>query len=214
MKKERGNPYIWVSWLSKIMAGENQCRWAAWFRSHYKADKIPSDFDLAAWTAEHNELVQQRKQKLEDEGFTVYIEDQNRFTLRGKSGVEVCGKADIVAIKKDEAYVEDCKTGTPRHSDYMQVLIYMLALPRVTAHCKGKNLEGRIVYKDSVVDVPSNKIDKSLKNLFKDIVTDVGGAEPLEKVPSWGECRFCDITRADCPERIGVEPTTEDHDLF
>jgi hypothetical protein len=214
MKEERPNPYIWVTWLTKIMTGENQCRWASWFRSHYKADKVPSDFDLAAWTAEHNLLLQRRKEELKSKGFTVYIEDQNSFKLRGKTGIEVSGKADIVAIKGDEAYVEDCKTGNPRNSDHMQVLIYILSLPLAASHCKGKTLEGRLIYRDDIVDIPSAKIDESLKVLFGETVRIIGGAEPPEKVPSWGECRFCDITKADCPERVVGEPATEDHDLF
>lgn len=214
MKKERSNPYIWVTWLSKIMAGDRQCRWASWFKSHYKADKIPGDFDLAAWTAEHNGLLQRRKKELIADGFNVYVEDQNSFTLRGQTGIDVAGKADIVAIKGDKAYVEDCKTGNPSNSDHMQVLIYMLSLPLCASHCKGKTLEGRIIYKESSVDIPSAKIDESLKNLFKETVRKVGGDKELDKVPSWSECRFCDITMADCPERVGEKPTTEDHDLF
>jgi hypothetical protein len=216
MRIERPNPYIWVTWLSKLIAGENQCAWASWFRSHYKWDKLPGDFDLAQWTTEHNQLLQRRRDQLESEGFSVYTEDQNSFKIEGKTGIEVSGKADIVAIKENIAYVEDCKTGTPRNSDHMQVLIYMLTLPVATTHCKGKKLEGHIVYKNSVVDIPLSKINDELKDLFKQTVLSVGGSEPLRKVPSWGECRFCDISKADCPERIDTEPTAtvEEHDLF
>jgi hypothetical protein len=198
------------------MAGENQCEWASWFRSHYKWDKLPSDFNLAEWTAEHNKLLHTRRAKLEAEGFTVYTEDQNSFKLLGKTGIEVSGKADIVAIKEGESYVEDCKTGNPRNSDHIQVLIYMLSLPVATTHCKDLILEGRIVYKDSIVEIPSSKIDSTLKELFRETVLKVGGEEPLRKVPSWGECRFCDISKADCPERIDSQPTAsaQDHNLF
>ena len=98
----------------------------------------------------------------------------------------------------------------------MQVLIYMLTLPIATTHCKGKKFEGRIIYKDSIVNVPSTKINSELKELFKQTVLSVGGSEPLRKVPSWGECRFCDISKADCQQRINTEPTVtaEEHDLF
>jgi len=216
MSVERANPFIWVTWLTKLMAGESQCQWASWFRSHYKWDKLPSDFDLPKWTVEHNELLHKRKVQLEAEGFTVYTEDQNSFKLVGKTGIEVSGKADIVAIKEGKAYVEDCKTGNPKHSDHMQVLLYMLALPIATTHCKGLKLEGRIIYKDLVADIPSSKIDDELKELFKKTVLSIGGSEPPIKVPSWGECRFCDISKADCPERIDSQSiaTATDHDLF
>lgn len=214
MKKERSNSWIWVTWLTKLMAGESQCEWASWFRSHYEWDKLADDFDVAKWTAQHNELLHKRRTELEAKGFTVYTEGQNLFRLEGERGITVSGKADIVAIKDGKGYVEDCKTGSPKLSDHMQVLVYMLALPCATAHCRGLTLEGRIIYKDSVVKVPSSKIDAMLKDLFKEKVLSVGGNEPLRKVPSWNECRFCNISKADCPEKVGSQPVAKDHDLF
>jgi hypothetical protein len=212
---KRSNPFIWVSWLSKLMAGEKQCEWACWFRSHYIWEKLPSGLDLAKWTADHTQLLRARKAELEAEGFTVYAEDQNSFTLKGTDGIEVSGKPDIVAIRGEEAYVEDCKTGTPRHSDHFQVLIYMLSLPYVEGHSKGRRLEGRLIYNNTIVDVPSSKIDAGLKELFRKTVLRIGGPEPAEKVPSWGECRYCDISQADCPERIETQTeAVTDHGLF
>ncbi len=212
---ERSNPFIWVSWLSKLMAGEKQCEWASWFRAHYIWGKLPSGLDVAKWTANHAQLLRARRTALEAEGFTVYTEDQNSFTLQGKTGIEVSGKPDIVAIRDKEAYVEDCKTGSPRHSDHFQVLVYMLSLPYVKGPWKGLKLNGRIVYSDTVVDVPSSKIDTDLKGLFRQTVLAIGGKEHAPRIPSWGECRYCDISKADCPQRIEshAEAVT-DHDLF
>jgi hypothetical protein len=212
---DRSKPFIWISWLSKVMAGEKQCEWAPWFRSHYIWDKVPSGLDLAKWTADHAQLLRARRAALEAQGFTVYAEDQNSFTLIGKTGIDVSGKPDIVAIRGQEAYVEDCKTGTPRHSDHLQVLLYMLCLPHVEGPWKGRKLDGRIVYGNTIVDIPSSKIDTNLKDLFRKTVLTIGGQEPARKVPSWGECRYCDISRADCPERIEIETrATGHHDLF
>jgi hypothetical protein len=212
---ERSNPFIWVSWISKLMAGEKQCEWASWFRSHYIWEKLPSGLDLAKWTAGHTQLLHARRATLEAEGFTVYAEDQNSFKLMGKTGIEVSGKPDIVAIRGHEAYVEDCKTGTPRHSDHFQVLVYMLSLPHVEGPCKGRNLDGRIIYGNTVVDVPSSKIDADLKELFRKTVLTIGGPEPARKAPSWGECRYCDISNADCPERVDIQRrAASNHDLF
>jgi len=212
---ERSNPFIWVSWLSKLMAGEKQCEWASWFRSHFIWDKLPSGLDVAKWTADHAQLLRARKAELEAEGFTVYAEDQNSFKLVGQAGIEVSGKPDLVAIRGSEAYVEDCKTGTPRHSDHFQVLVYMLALPHVEGPWKGRKLDGRIIYGDTVVDVPAWKIDADIKELFRKTVLIIGEREPARKVPSWGECRYCDISQADCPERIDVgKKAVKDHGLF
>jgi len=36
----RRSPYIWVTWLTKLMAGEAQCEWASWFKAHHKYDKL------------------------------------------------------------------------------------------------------------------------------------------------------------------------------
>lgn len=212
---ERSNPFIWVSWLSKLMAGEKQCEWASWFRSHYVWEKVPSGLDLAKWTADHAQLLRARKAALEAEGFTVYAEDQNSFTLVGQAGIEVSGKPDLVAIRGSEAYVEDCKTGTPRHSDHFQVMVYMLALPHAAGPWKGRKLDGRIIYGGTVVDVPASKIDADLKELFRKTVLTIGGPEPARKAPSWGECRYCDISHADCPERIDIRTeAVKDHGLF
>jgi len=212
---QRSNPFLWVTWLSRLMAGERQCQWACWFRSHYRWQKLPSGSDLARWTAEHAALVHARRTKLEAQGFTVYTEEQNSFTLIGRTGIEVSGRPDIVAIRGSEIYVEDCKTGTPRHSDHLQLLAYMLLLPHVEGPCKGRRLEGRIVYSNAVIDVPSSRIDSGLKELFRRTVLTIGGSEPAKRVPSWGECRYCDIAKADCPERIEIRPgTASSHGLF
>ena len=197
------------------MAGEKQCEWASWFRSHYVWDKLPSGLDVAKWTADHAQLLRARRAALEAEGFTVYAEDQNAFTLTGKTGINVSGKPDIVAIRGQEAYVEDCKTGSPRHSDHFQVLVYMLSLPHVAGPWKGLKLNGRIIYGNTVVDVPASKIDADLKALFRKTVLTIGGPEPARKTPSWGECRYCDISAADCPERMDAKPkATDNHNLF
>jgi hypothetical protein len=216
MAVERAGPYIWVTWLTKLMAGENQCEWASWFRAHYEWDKLPGDFDLAKWTTEHNALLHERRKQLQAEGLTVYTEDQNSFRVEGKTGIVVSGKADIVAITEDVVFVEDCKIGDPKNSDHMQVMIYLLLLPLALDYCKGRNLEGRIIYNDATVDVTLGKVDDEFKQLLKKTVLKVGGTEPPKKAPSWGECRYCDISKADCPERIEVEPTVaaDEHDLF
>ena len=29
-------PYIWVSWIAKLLTGENSCEWAAWFKAQHE----------------------------------------------------------------------------------------------------------------------------------------------------------------------------------
>ena len=49
-------PYIWVTWLTKLLVGENSCEWAAWFRAQHEGwswEKVPSTFDMAGWQIKH-----------------------------------------------------------------------------------------------------------------------------------------------------------------
>ena len=128
--KPRNNPYCWPTWITKLIAGEESCKYKLWFRSNYQGySKVPSNFNLAKWCEDHTALIERRKIELEEEGYEVFLEDQNSFTLESKHGVTLAGKADIVAIRDDDAVVIDCKTGQQRNSDVTQVKLYMLALP-------------------------------------------------------------------------------------
>jgi len=60
MAQRRDTPYVWVTWLTKLLVGENSCEWAAWFKAnHYSSsyDKVPSTFDATEWQLQHTELL-------------------------------------------------------------------------------------------------------------------------------------------------------------
>jgi len=207
MAKRRNEPYIWVTWLTKLLAGESTCEWSAWFRAHHTDyDKLPIDFDLARWTVEHNELVNSRREELVDEGYQVFVEDENAFRRIGQTGIVVSGKPDILAIRDGIGVVEDCKTGRPRTSDQLQVLVYMLLLPVKNPRCAGVSLSGRLVYRTSSVEVPASGLDDDFRRRFVELVRKVGGQSPLPKHPAWSECRWCDIGPADCLYRVSEPP--------
>ncbi len=217
MKSLRSEPYIWVTWLTKLLAGESACEWSAWFRAHHKDyDKLPVDFDLAKWTMEHGDLVNSRREQLRNDGYDVYIEDENAFRRIGKTGIIVSGKPDILAIRDGQGVIEDCKTGRPRTSDQLQVLVYMLLLPINNERCKDLALSGRVVYKTSTVDIPMAALDDSFRERFVELVHRVGGDSPLAKVPLWSECHWCDIGPADCLYRVTEPPESVEAktDLF
>ena len=217
MATRRTDPYIWVTWLTKLLAGESTCEWSAWFRAHHKDyDKLPIDFDLARWTIEHNELVNARREQLLDEGYEVTVEDENAFKRIGQTGIVVSGKPDLLAIRDGAGIVEDCKTGRPRTSDQLQVLVYMLLLPIKNPRCEGISLSGRIVYKTSSVDIPATGLDEAFRSRFVNLVRKVGGESPLPKHPAWSECRWCDIGPADCLYRVTEPPDSieAETDLF
>jgi len=217
MAKRRTDPYIWVTWLTKLLAGESTCEWSAWFRAHHtNYDKLPIDFDLARWTIEHNELVNARREQLLDEGYEVYVEDENAFKRIGQTGIVVSGKPDILAIRDGVGIVEDCKTGRPRTSDQLQVLVYMLLLPIKNPRCADISLSGRLVYRTSSVDVPARGLDDAFRSRFVELVGKVGGDSPLPKHPAWSECRWCDVGPADCLYRVAEPPDSieAETDLF
>ncbi|MFC2078389.1 hypothetical protein ACFLSZ_00245 [Candidatus Bipolaricaulota bacterium] len=213
----RSEPYIWVTWLTKLLAGDSMCEWASWFRAHHKDyDKLPMDFDLATWTIDHRELVNARREQLLDEGYLVYIEDENAFKRIGQTGIVVSGKPDILAVKDNVGVIEDCKTGRPRTSDQIQVLVYMLLLPIRNPRCENVTLSGRVVYKTNGVDIPATGLDETFRGRFVEMVRKVGGDKPLPKSPAWAECRWCDIGPADCLYRVSEPPESAEAetDLF
>ncbi len=216
MTERRDNPYLWVKWITRLMAGEAHCQWAAWFRAHFhQYDKQPSTLDAAAWNAQHGEMVRARAAALRSTGYTIFIEDQNKFALRGSAGT-LGGKPDLVAMNAGDALVVDCKTGQRRGSDYFQILIYMLVLPHVHHACTNRQLRGELVYQDGILSVPADRLTSEIRKLIRITIERAAGPEPTPRVPSATECRFCDITRRDCPDRVDEEPPTREakHDLF
>lgn len=222
MKTKRDKIFIWPSWISKLVAGEEQCEWKYWFKAHYKTDKSKStDFSLATWCINHNNLIKTRRDELEALGYKVYVEDQNsfRFTPRGKTYV-ISGKADIVAIydssnnddgeppnNMEKVLVEDAKTGKCKTSDFVQVLFYMYMLPVAHELYKGNNFAGTIVYRKNIKnqDIPPEaKNDLKLKNNIWATINQITGDEVYcRRVPSYNECKRCDICKDDCPNRMG-----------
>ena len=82
-----GGPYIWVTWLTRLLVGENSCEWAASFRAQHEGwswAKAPSGFDLVGWQLAHTAGVNENRCLWEERGYTVYTENQNSFALRGQ----------------------------------------------------------------------------------------------------------------------------------
>ncbi|MDE0207367.1 MAG: PD-(D/E)XK nuclease family protein [Candidatus Tectomicrobia bacterium] len=210
----RDAPYVWVTWVSRLLAGDAQCSWAAWFRAHHMYERQATD--LTRWAAEHAAMVCEQAETLKKAAYSVLLEDQNRIRLRGQSGVTLGGKPDIVAWRDGEGLIVECKTGQPRHADRIQVMIYMLVLPHAQPIWRGRTLTGRVQYRSGSVDVPADDLDPVFRTRFRDMMAQVGGGAAPGRVPSFYECRYCDIGKADCPERIESLPPDKagEHDLF
>lgn len=209
----RKAPYIWVTWLVRLLSGENHCSWAAWFKAHYTFQKVPSNFDSAAWSAAHNDLLQQRVATLTADGWRCYVENQNKFTIEGEVAT-LAGKIDILAVRGDAGLIVDCKTGQRKDADYQQMLVYLMVAPLGLAHAKGLTLSGEVQYRDGVVPVRTEELTAAVRDRIVGAIRMAGEATAPARVPSWGECRFCDVSSADCPERLERTQTSSAGGMF
>jgi hypothetical protein len=203
MTVKRKQPYFWVTWLSKIMAGEQNCLWASWFRAHHQDyPKCDGGFDLAGWSLEHTRLLILTRGQLSANGAEVRVEGQNAFKYRHASGALLAGKPDIIALEEGEAVVVDCKTGRPRMSHQLQVQIYMAVLPACFPSLSDHAVRGSVVYPDHAVDIPPGAADARFRNHLDYFFNLLAVESPPPKAPSTRECLYCDITAKDCPSRV------------
>ena len=204
MAIKRENPYIWVTWLTRLLVGEHSCEWSAWFKTQHEGsswEKVPSTFDMAAWQVEHTELVRQVRAQLEAEDKTVFAENQNSFVLRGATAA-LGGKPDLIATSEDKGIIIDVKTGKSSPAHHVQVMVYMYAVPRVLRQYHGVSFAGKVVYKDNEVSIPSSAVSQAFIENLSNLIRRLGSETSARKVPNLAECGFCDITKADCPERV------------
>jgi hypothetical protein len=213
----RDSLYTYATWLSKAMAGERQCLYAGWFKSHFKVQG-KRDINLDAWTAEHTAMVHDVVAKLRAARYQVYLEGQNSIRVKGSGGAVLVAKPDIVAVKGDTAIVIDCKTGQPRTSDSLQVRLYMYLLSEWSTHparsCR--RILGEVRYKredDETVYLPHAAAD-GVAGLMRRYMSVFLGAAPPLPVPSYAECKFCELGKLFCPDRIDTEVVVMDTDLF
>ncbi len=214
MARPRESPYLWATWLARLLAGEAHCEWAGWFRAHHQDwEKPPSDFDQARWMMDHTALVNEARKSREQLGYEVFTEGQNFFTLRGTTAT-LAGKPDLIAVKGSDAVIIDAKTGRTNPAHSTQVLIYQYAVPRALEKYRGLEFRGHVVYPDSNVQIPASGVDGKFVERLGSLIRRLAYEAPARKVPSAAECRWCDITAADCPERVeeteATEGTTDD----
>lgn len=207
-KTKRSAPFVWVTWLAKLMAGEQHCVWATWFRAHYQGYvKAPQTFSFAQWQMNHARFVNEEVGKSDRCKFHVTTEDQNWFRYRTPAGILVAGKPDLLMISIDEPHrgmVCDLKTGQPKLSDRVQVMIYMYLLPRCRQDIKGRTMSGLLRYSNDreAIVIPEDAIDSGFVRNFDYWLDRVTASAAPCATPSCSECRFCDITIVDCPDRI------------
>ena len=62
LAQRREHPYMWATWLPKLLTGENSCEWTAWFKAHHRNwTRTPSDFNQAQWLLDHTALLNKQR---------------------------------------------------------------------------------------------------------------------------------------------------------
>ena len=107
----------------------------------------------------------------------------------------------------DDCIVIDFPRGEPNRSHALQVMTHMYALPRAVERLRGMSPRGEVAYWRELVDIPADSVDREfIENLYIQAGRLASG-EPLARVPSPDECWACDITAADCHERMDDDGT-------
>lgn len=205
--RKRNRPYCWVTWLTKLLAGEDRCTWRTWYRAQHKYQKRPDapgrEAFFTEWTAKHDAIQARRAEDLKAQGYIVRMEDNAPIRVQGRAG-DLGGKMDILAQKTGApTLIEDAKAGRQRESDAWQVLIYQWAVALMPNYQGMGPLQGNVVYKDQRI-VPVRAVSTAdataITNLLR-VVTNPNAA-PV-KAPSWSECRYCEV--ALCEDRVERE---------
>lgn len=195
----RDFPYIWATWLPRLITGESSCEWAIWAKAHFQHwNKPPSDFNQAEWLARHTNLLNEQRDQWLQRDYEVRVEDQNAFRLRGHSAT-LAGKPNLLVINKDHVLIVDVKTGQERPWHALQLKIYMYALPRALPEFKDARIAGELIYNNRTQRVPQGGIDQGFVHDLGALIRRIASPEPPPRVPSAPECRFCDITPQDLP---------------
>lgn len=197
--------YVYVTWLSRAMAGEASCLYPFWFKAHFKTPSKRS-CDLDAWNADHSVMVHTVATEYRDAGYEVWVEKQNDLSVIGKGGAKLQGFADIIAVKDDTAIIIDCKTGVPKAFHTLQVRLYMYLLHHSKTHparnCR--RILGAVRYKpenSEIIELPHAAWDGLFDNMkyYLDIIL---AQQPPVALPSASDCRFCDLAKVVCEDSI------------
>ncbi len=194
MAEKRNSPYIWVSWLAEIMSGDLSCHWKVWFKTHNKlTKKQSSDFDSVAWKINHTKKLTEVKDRLIKNNQNPKLEKYIEYKIPNSNAI-IQGRIDCAIETEDTITIYECKTGKERDSDQAQVMLYMYILSKNSK----KQIKGIISYNDKEIEII---LPENFEENFNFFVNKLISIECPIKNPG-NDCRFCDITKEDCPERI------------
>ena len=168
-----------------------------WFQSQNKLTKEqPSDFDLTGWSINHTRMLTELELQLIKHGHNPIKEKSINYKIPN-SNATVAGKSDCFIEKENEVVVYDCKTGKERLSHQVQVMLYMYILSK--GKFSKKQITGLVMYKDKTIEIPY--LPKDFEENVNFFINVLASQDPPAKNPG-DDCRFCKITKEDCPERV------------
>ena len=94
-------------------------------------------------------------------------------------------------------------------------MIYQYALPLALPQYRNVRVGGEVVYPTHTVRIPRGALLGQFIEELGTLIRRLAADTPPQRVSSFAECRFCDISASDCPDRVddSYEPedgTTED----
>ena len=211
LAQRREHPYIWVTWLPRLLTGEKSCEWAIWFKAHYQDwTRTPSEFNQTEWMLNHTSLLNEQKTQWEARGQDVYVEGQNSFRLRGQSAT-LAGRPDLIVVRNDDTLVIDDQSWPGAASQhYVQIMIYMYALPRALSQYQHAKLAGEVDLSDADhTSTHTGRLHTQFIQNLGSVDPPIGGrqaARPLCRADR--NVASATSARLDCPERMdeGSEP--------
>ena len=157
---------------------------------------------MARWQVGHTDMLRWCAREYRLAGYTVNLEGQNAITLRGQAAT-VAGKPDLVVQREQESKGESTsRPAVQRPRMSVQVMLYMYLLPLARSEYHDCTVTGLVVYGDHEVEIPAEAVDAGFLASARGLIARLASSDPTARVPAWGECRFCEITSADCLERV------------
>ena len=154
-------------------------------------------------------LLDQQKGDWAQREYAVSAGSDNAFLLRGRTAT-LASTPDLIVARDDHVLIIGVHTGQQHRSHGTLVRIYMYALRKALGRYHGMVLPGKVVYPDRTEQVLQGSVDQGLIRDLGALIRRITADKPATRVPSEQECRFCDITAADCPERLtGLFNATE-----
>ena len=125
-----------------MLIGEKQCKWAAWYQTHFKYVSTESTYDEVAHKIKHTAL---RDRILADlRGRECWVNVEHKVFIEGNR-TNLSGKIDLIACKGERGIIFELKSGKPYPTDKAQLMLYMWALRRAYRRFQHVLFDGRVV---------------------------------------------------------------------